>query len=706
IKPSNIIISKDGQIKVMDFGLAKNPENDLTQTEMIMGTAKYMSPEQATGGHCDIRSDLYSLGAVLYELATGTAPFVGESATAVIYQHVHKSPVSPEKLNPSLPAPLCQVIVRLLAKDPKDRYQTPEEVLRDCKAILEGVTLDEKTVLYHEVGKTPTGETAAVPPAVTPTPTPTSFIEEAPSRAPLIAGIVVAILILGVGGYFVVGGLKRAPADPGPSSGGGGKPSNGGVKTPVERQEWEKQFERHLIDGGSALQQKQWGTAAMQFEKALSLLPEDDRRRKDVTEKLNFARYKEILDEADRKTDLGEKISLYERAAQLAVSDGDRGVATLLLRAARTKKAAAEGKEKIGRDWNGAAQAFRDAAANEDNAAERGKYEKQAAFCAGVAELETLRRAEKWDDLRAKAEEMLKGETYEHTSIVEKHLEDAKAEIRKRDAVVFRGILDDAEKEYMACRWADAGAKLDEAGQERYREFHSDERYVSLRKKVRRALQPPAKMAYVPAGKYVVGANGDKPEFGPETQVDLADFYIELSPVTAAEYKEFLASLDEKDHLATCHPDEAKARKGKHVPRRFESQKPDAPVVDVDWFDAYAYAAWKGKRLPTEFEMEVAAGYDFQARRRRAYPWGDAFPGSGKSAFGLEGLDDDVPEWTSSEFLSYSTKAPIKKDQFVLRGGFKDDKEAQLKVHYRFPEYRDRAGHFGIRCARSIREDE
>ncbi|MFN3486851.1 MAG: serine/threonine-protein kinase, partial [Planctomycetota bacterium] len=126
IKPSNILVTRDGQIKVMDFGLAKNPDMELTQSEVIMGTAKYMSPEQAQGEPVDVRSDLYSLGAVLYELATGRPPFTGESPTAVMYQHVHRAPRPPSELNPQIPPRLEALILKLLAKKPEDRPATPE----------------------------------------------------------------------------------------------------------------------------------------------------------------------------------------------------------------------------------------------------------------------------------------------------------------------------------------------------------------------------------------------------------------------------------------------------------------------------------------------------------------------------------------------------------------------------------------------------
>jgi len=144
IKPSNILLTKDNETKVMDFGLAKNPESDLTASEVIMGTAKYMSPEQATGGACDIRSDLYSLGVVLYEFATGQPPFTGEGATAIMYQHVHKAPKPPREINPALPVEVEKMILRLIAKDPEARYQTPDVLVSAVRGIQDGVTPDEK----------------------------------------------------------------------------------------------------------------------------------------------------------------------------------------------------------------------------------------------------------------------------------------------------------------------------------------------------------------------------------------------------------------------------------------------------------------------------------------------------------------------------------------------------------------------------------
>ncbi len=135
IKPSNIMLDKNNVVKVMDFGLAKATQGgdqvNLTQSGLIMGTPNYMSPEQARGEPLDCRSDLYSLGVVFYELITGRLPFVADTPAALIYKHAYEEPEPPHVVNPDVPPFLEEIVTRLLAKDPNDRYQNPKALLLD-----------------------------------------------------------------------------------------------------------------------------------------------------------------------------------------------------------------------------------------------------------------------------------------------------------------------------------------------------------------------------------------------------------------------------------------------------------------------------------------------------------------------------------------------------------------------------------------------
>ncbi|HEY3248995.1 MAG TPA: protein kinase [bacterium] len=136
IKPENIIITADGKTKLMDFGLARSEgRSRLTQPGMIVGTVAYLAPEQALGGQVDARSDLYSLGAVLYEAVTGKPPFESEDPVSVITQHINVPPVAPHWHNPAVPPNLENLILKLLAKDPGRRYQTAGEVLAALSSI-------------------------------------------------------------------------------------------------------------------------------------------------------------------------------------------------------------------------------------------------------------------------------------------------------------------------------------------------------------------------------------------------------------------------------------------------------------------------------------------------------------------------------------------------------------------------------------------
>ncbi|NJP99292.1 protein kinase domain-containing protein [Streptomyces zingiberis] len=131
IKPANVIITNGGAVKVMDFGIARalhGAQSTMTQTGMVMGTPQYLSPEQALGKTVDTRSDLYATGCLLYELLAHRPPFTGESPLSVVYQHVQDMPVPPSQVSPSAPPELDGLVMRSLAKDPDDRFQTAEEM--------------------------------------------------------------------------------------------------------------------------------------------------------------------------------------------------------------------------------------------------------------------------------------------------------------------------------------------------------------------------------------------------------------------------------------------------------------------------------------------------------------------------------------------------------------------------------------------------
>ena len=144
VKPGNIMITHTGQVKVTDFGIARafgGDDDELTQTGSVMGTASYFSPEQAQGKQVDPRSDLYSLGVVLFEMVTGEPPFTGASPVSIAYKHVQEQPQLASALNPAVPQPLDAIISRLLAKNPDDRYPSAEEVRADLRRFREGQPL-------------------------------------------------------------------------------------------------------------------------------------------------------------------------------------------------------------------------------------------------------------------------------------------------------------------------------------------------------------------------------------------------------------------------------------------------------------------------------------------------------------------------------------------------------------------------------------
>jgi serine/threonine-protein kinase len=135
IKPANIMVLTDGPVKITDFGIARmRASNDeLTQSGMMLGSPKYMSPEQVIGKRADHRSDIFSLGVILYETLTGSAPFSGENVTALMYQIVNFAPPAPSAVNPAVPELLNFIVAKMLAKPLEERYQSAQELANDLR---------------------------------------------------------------------------------------------------------------------------------------------------------------------------------------------------------------------------------------------------------------------------------------------------------------------------------------------------------------------------------------------------------------------------------------------------------------------------------------------------------------------------------------------------------------------------------------------
>jgi serine/threonine-protein kinase len=223
VKPGNILLTNDGQVKVTDFGIAQavSSEDQFTEAGSVMGTATYFSPEQASGSPVDGRSDVYSLGVVLYEMLVGRPPFVGDSPVDVSSQHVNDPVPPPSQFNPNVPGDLGAIVMEALAKSPSQRYQSADEFRADLLRFSEGQPV---RAAGHEVaffGADATRAVAAVPGAQHTQQVPMMSGPRTDVRrrrnntnALVIAAVVVVLLAAGALTYFLLAGAKKSDAMP------------------------------------------------------------------------------------------------------------------------------------------------------------------------------------------------------------------------------------------------------------------------------------------------------------------------------------------------------------------------------------------------------------------------------------------------------------------------------------------------------------
>src|SRR5689334_2608176 len=150
VKPGNVMITPQGTVKVMDFGIARAVSDSaatMTSTAAVIGTAQYLSPEQARGDSVDARSDVYSMGCLLYELVTGAPPFMGDSPVAVAYQHVREDPRLPSSINPEVPPELDAILLKAMSKNPANRYQSAADMRNDLLRAVAGQRVEATPVM-------------------------------------------------------------------------------------------------------------------------------------------------------------------------------------------------------------------------------------------------------------------------------------------------------------------------------------------------------------------------------------------------------------------------------------------------------------------------------------------------------------------------------------------------------------------------------
>jgi serine/threonine protein kinase len=216
IKPHNVMADADGRLKVTDFGIARAGVSQMTEAGSIIGTAQYLSPEQARGAAVDQRSDLYSVGVLLYEMLTGTVPFTGESPVEIAMKHLSDTPRPPSLERPEIPPDLDMIVLRALAKNPDDRFQTAEEMAAELDRFAQGAgvtaeTADAATAVLSGTALS-NAPTAIVPPRRPPAAARPSYryADPPPRRRPIWPWLLALLLVVlaGIAGWYAFGRIQ------------------------------------------------------------------------------------------------------------------------------------------------------------------------------------------------------------------------------------------------------------------------------------------------------------------------------------------------------------------------------------------------------------------------------------------------------------------------------------------------------------------
>jgi formylglycine-generating enzyme required for sulfatase activity/tRNA A-37 threonylcarbamoyl transferase component Bud32 len=790
IKPANVLLTRDGQCKIADFGIAKDlaVQSHLTHDGALMGTPDYMSPEQCRGLAVTLASDVYSLGAVFYHMLTGKRPFTAKDPMMIVLQHMNKEVVPPRRHAPDLPVSYSNIVERMLAKNPKERYGDAGEVLEVIEQVEKGAEI--------------------------------AYTARRVRRRRLWLSLASLVLALLCAGFFF--GAREYLAWLEKEKEGTGvqallregetkylaRDFDGAVealRTALTRREIPDartlvvRAEKlgkvqvllksgHLGDAERSLEDYGKVHSLDEPVRVLKGLLQRLRKTEGLLERGEFKAARtetqgllkagedlprvSVLDEAlglllkaleyETRGEPDQALAAAHRAVQISkqdpriVAEETRIISGMLamLRAAVNEKnlekagqlAAAvlavlplhEEARRLQTEVERSRQALEDLLRTGRENLRAGKFQDALRR---FTEARSLRPGSDLDGLIRKAQYGLHISRAEEARL-DKRFDEALAEYEKALAFApeghdldqrkqrcheerYRFLLGRAQSLFRAGERPKARAFLQEA----LGLVSSPLEARDLLAEIERIDATPKGMVYVPGGTYALGRKGDRD--APERSARLRPFYIGRTEVTNAAFKEFVdAGGYGRENLWEARAwkkiDTFRSRAGEeHGPGHwqkgtFREGTGDHPVTHVSWFEAAAYARWRGMRLPTEEEWEVAAGFHPETGGMRDYPWGSewdetrgnfhrkgvelllapaGFSEGDRSPLGCLHMAGNTAEWTASWW------DPAKKNNRIVKGTsvFLTGAESHGRASHRFrcPPLITRVRIVGFRLAQS-----
>ncbi|MHC4599709.1 MAG: protein kinase domain-containing protein [Planctomycetota bacterium] len=662
IKPGNLMVTTEGVVKVADFGLAKNTEatHALTEAGQVLGTPAFMSPEQGKGFHADHRSDLYSLGVTLFALVTGTLPFQGETPVSIVLKHISDPPPDARERNPELPEELSDILLKVMEKDPNDRYQSAEEfieALQDVReeygeggsaASITGISKPRPLKPPSDSGGGPTPDTLMptgdwqemhVPSSATRhvrPPKKRTAVIAAAVGIPLLAAAAVALA-------FAFGVVEIEKKDPG--IGEGKEDGKGPSELPPIRFRIEDPAPGHhsadsdfivrgRVESGTVTEVRVNGQTAVLTDNVFTAevsLPEGEREIEVVVKgKEGQSEEKRISIVVDRTPPAletspaaGEETILRTPTTRVSGTAKDLHLAGVTV---NDNPCPVEGGRfacdvTLAEGRNVVEVMAVDRAGNPARASLPIRLDTQAPIL-DFSGLPALHEA-------PSPKLMLRGRVNEPL-----------AELRVGGRVVAH------EGTVLACEVAltPGPNKIVVNGRDRAGNLGTATLSVFYQPLPEGLAPGPTARTYlwerdgslmvrVEGGPFPMGSKNGADE-GPVHTVELSPFYIDVFEVTNGQYNKFLAAVGERPARDVFHPDDP----DRDLTPRFRTDPrfsaPEQPVIGVDWYDAWAYAKWAGKSLPTECQWEKAASWDEAGKKKRKYPWGSVLPDRSYCNFG------------------------------------------------------------------------